>query len=68
MSRGSVLLASVRALLGRAESLAREATAGAQTGVLAGGLLDKVAAALRGAVAAIEQLDASVGALRAMGL
>lgn len=65
---GGILLTSIRALERRVEALSSSPTKEAQTGVLAGELLDKAAAALRVAVAVIEQLDPSLATLRAMGL
>lgn len=65
---GDMLLTSLRALLGRVEALSSSPTKEAQSGVLAGDLLDKAAAALRAAVAVIEQLDPSLVTLRSMGL
>lgn len=65
-SLGGGLLTSLRALLGRTDALAASPARPAQTGVLAADLLDVARAALRDAVAAIEQLEASVAALRAM--
>lgn len=65
---GGMLLASLRALLRRAETLSESATRGVQSGVLAGNLLEEAAAALRGVIAAFEQLEASMSALRSMGL
>jgi hypothetical protein len=67
-SLGSALLVSLRALLGRAEALSRSPDKEAQTGVLAGKTLDKAKKALRGAVAAIAQLEESLTELRVVGL
>lgn len=67
-SVGGVLLASLRALLGRAEALSESTSKRAQTGVLAKELLDTAVAALRGAIGALEQLEASVATLQAMEL
>ena len=65
---GGILLTSIRALLGRAKALSSSPTKEAQTGVLAGDLIDKSAAAVRDIIAALEQLSKGVAALRAMGL
>lgn len=64
---GGMLLTNLRALLGRTEALAASPTREAQTGVLAADLLDRARDALRTAVAAIEQFEASMAALRALG-
>jgi hypothetical protein len=66
-SLSGVLLTSLQALLGRADVLAAGPRESAQTGVLAGELLDKARQALRDAVAAIDSLEASVAVLRALG-
>lgn len=65
---GGVLLSSLQALLGRAEELSKSAARNTQTGVLAGKMLDRARVALRGVVAAIEQLEASASALQSLGL
>lgn len=65
---GGLLLLSLRALLSRAEALSESTTGRAQTGVLAKELLDTAMAALGGAIGALEQLEASVATLQAMGL
>ena len=59
-SLGGALWARLRGLLGRAEALSESSTQAAQTGVLAAGLLHEASAAVRGALASIEQLEASV--------
>lgn len=64
----SVLLTSLRALLCRAERLSKSPTKEAQTGVIAAELLDKAMVVVHGAIAALEQLEASVAQLRAVGL
>lgn len=63
-----VILSSLRALLGRAEVLSKSAAGNTQTGVLAGEMLERARVALRGAVAALEQLEANVSALQSLGL
>ena len=63
-----VLLTSLRALMGRAQRLAESPTRDGQTGVLAAKMLDKAMAALRFAIAALEQLEASVATLQALRL
>ena len=65
---GGVLLTSLRALLSRAEALSKSSPRDAQSGVLKGELLDKAVAVLGAAIAALEQLEASVAQLRSMGL
>ncbi len=65
---GGMLRTSIRALLGRVEALSSSPTEEAQTGVLAGDLLDKAARAVRDVVAALEQLGKGVATLRSMGL
>lgn len=64
---GSGLLSSLRALLGRADALSKSAGEEAQTGVLAGEVLDKARAALGRAVAAFMELDDSLAQLREVG-
>jgi hypothetical protein len=66
-STGGVVPASLRAFLGRAAKLAQSPTREAQTGVFAGDVLDKAKEAVRGTLAALEQLEASVATLRALG-
>lgn len=68
MPPGSVMLSSLRALLGRAEDLSKRAARNTQTGVLAGEMLSRARVALRGLVAAIEQLEANVSELQSLGL
>jgi hypothetical protein len=65
---GGGLMTSLRALVGRSDELSASPTRQTQTGVLAGDLLDKAKELVSDAVAAIEQLEASLGGLRAMGL
>lgn len=65
---GGGLMTSLRALLGRSEELRDSPTREMQTGVLAGDLLDKAKVLLSNAIAAIAQLEGSLGELRAMGL
>jgi hypothetical protein len=65
---GGVMLTSLRALLGRAAALLKSTAREAQTGVLAGKMLDLATTALRAAVAALEQLDTNVASLRTLGL
>ncbi len=65
---GSVLLTSFQALLSRTKTLSESPTSEAQTGVLTAKLLSKATDVLRGAVAALEQLEVSVAELRSMGL
>ena len=65
---GGVLLTSIRALLGRAKALSSSPTKEAQSGVLAGDLLDKTVLALGDVVAALEQFGKGVQTLRSMGL
>ncbi len=67
-SLGGALWARLRGLLERAEALSASATKAAQTGVLAAGWLHEASAAVRGALAAIEQLEASVASLGSMSL
>lgn len=66
--KSGVLLASLRALLSRAEKLCRRAEGIVQTGVLAGELLVRAVSAVRSTIAAVEQLEASTAELRALGL
>jgi len=63
-----VLHTSIRALLGRVEALSSSPAKEAQTGVLAGDLLDKAALALRDFAAALEQLGKGMETLRSVGL
>jgi hypothetical protein len=65
---GSMMLAGLSALLGRAAALATSSTTETQTGVLAGEALDAAMVALRGAMAAIGELEARVAALGALRL
>lgn len=67
-SVGGVLLTALGALLGRAEVLSTSPARQAQTGVLAGNWLGDAIAAMRGAIAAMEQLVAYVAKLRALRL
>jgi hypothetical protein len=62
------LMTSLRALVGRSDELSASPSRETQTGVLAGNLLDKAKQVVNGAIAALEQLESSVIALRAMGL
>lgn len=68
MPTGGVMLSSLRALLGRAEDLSKSAARNTQTGVLAGEMLNRARVALRGLVAALEQLEANVSELQSLGL
>jgi len=63
-----VLLASLRALLSRAEELGSRAEGIVQTGVLAGEMLGRAIRVVRSPIAAIEQLEAGTSELRALGL
>lgn len=63
-SLGGGLLASLRALLRRADRLSTSARDEAQTGVLAEEIMGKVRVALRRAVAAMVELDESLLELR----
>ena len=65
---GGALLASLRALVARAEQLARRAAGIVQTGVLAGQMLERAVRAVRCTVTALEQLEASTAELRELGL
>lgn len=62
------LMRRVRAWLTRAERLSARASRTLQTGVLAGGLLERAKQALRGVAAAIEQLEANLSTLRSLGI
>jgi hypothetical protein len=65
---GAALLKLLRGLLQRAEGLSKRAAEAAQTGVLAANLLEKATGAVRGAIAALEGLEASMATLGSMGL
>lgn len=65
---GGPLRGHLRVLLGRAEGLSESPTKAAQTGVLAAGFLDELKAAVRAAMAALEQLEASLATLQSIGL
>jgi hypothetical protein len=62
------LRARLRGLLDRTERLSENATKAAQTGVLAAQWLDEASTAVRGAIAAFKQLEASVATLQSVGL
>jgi hypothetical protein len=65
---GGPLRGRLRGLLGRAKGLSESPTKAAQAGVLAAELLNQASAAVRGALTAIEQLEASLATLQSMGL
>lgn len=65
---GGPLRARLRGLLGRAERLSESPTKAAQAGVLAAEWLDEASAAVRGAMAALEQFEASLATLQSIGL
>ena len=65
---GGPLRGRLRGLLGRAEGLSESPTKAAQAGVLAAELLNQASAAVRGALTAIDQLEASLATLQSMGL
>ena len=62
------LLAGLRALVARAEQLARRASDAVQTGVLAGEMLKRAVTAVQSTISALEQLEASQSELRDLGL
>ena len=64
----NAVLNGLRGLATRAEMLIPRAKDGAQTGVLAGVLLDRALAAVRLMIAAMEQVMTSTAELRALGL
>jgi hypothetical protein len=65
---GSGLLGTLRSLAIGAERLAKRATTGVQTGVLAGEKLQRAVRAVRSTITALEQLEASSAELRDLGL
>jgi hypothetical protein len=65
---GGTLLAGLRALVFRADQLARRAVGVAQTGVLAEETLERAVKAVRSTISALEQLQASTAELRELGL
>lgn len=65
---GRALVVSLRALVWRAEKLRRDPSSGVQSGVFSGGLLDQAVVVLRGAVRALEALEASMTELGELAL
>lgn len=65
---GGALLGRLRGLVSQAERLLERAVGSAQTGVLAGEKLGRAVAAVRSAMTALEQLEASTAALHELGL
>ena len=65
---GEVMLGRLRALSSGAEQLLARAAGVVQTGVLAGESLSRAVRAVRSAIGALEQLEASGAEFRALGL
>lgn len=65
---GGALLAGLHSLVQQAETLVQQAAGVAQTGVLAGEKLQRAVVAVRSAIAALEQLEASTAELQELGL
>ena len=65
---GSALRTRLRGLLGRTERLSESSTTAGQTGAVTPEWLEEASAAVRRALAAIEQLEASVAPLQSVGL
>jgi hypothetical protein len=62
------LRARLRGLLGRTGRLSEGVTKAAQTGAVTAQWLDEASTAVQAAIAAIEQLEASVATLQSVGL
>lgn len=65
---GAPLRSGLQGLLGRAEALAASATEASQVGVLTAKKIDEASTAVRGALTAILQLEASAATLQSLGL
>ncbi len=65
---GRVLVASLRALVSRAEKLCSDSTSAAESGVFSKGLLDRTVVVLAGAISALEVLEASMTELGELAL